>query len=97
MAIRPTPVVDEHDLYPIHEEESVPQGPVHFRQSGYLCGTLEPEFPNVLMVACCSTSERLDSKRRKPPAGLSWQMRGLRKRQRGGPKRNENWPRCWRR
>jgi hypothetical protein len=34
-------VTDEHALYPIHEEDTVVQGPVHDRQCRYLTGALQ--------------------------------------------------------
>lgn len=43
--------VDEHDLYPCHEEDSVPQGDAHFWQVHYLGGAIQARRPG-LRVAC---------------------------------------------
>jgi Uma2 family endonuclease len=45
------PSVDEHDLYPTHEEDSVPQGDPHFWQVHYLGGALQAHHPE-LRVTC---------------------------------------------
>src|SRR5438874_3875477 len=47
--LNPSPPVlieDEHDLYPVHEEDSVPQGPTHYWQAHYLVGALKAHFPD---------------------------------------------------
>ena len=38
--------VDEHEYYPIHEEDHVPEGPLHFNQMAYLKYGLELQFPD---------------------------------------------------
>ncbi len=40
------PPADEHDLYPVHEEDTVPETPAHFRQQLYLVGALQAHFPD---------------------------------------------------
>ena len=37
---------DEHDLYPCHEEDSVPQGDPHFWQVHYLGGAIQARRPD---------------------------------------------------
>lgn len=44
------PIEDEHALYPIHEEDSVPQGDAHYRQRAYLTSALELLFPQFRIV-----------------------------------------------
>lgn len=39
-------VVDEHELYPIHEEDNVPEKPLHETQVRYLRDALTAHFPN---------------------------------------------------
>lgn len=36
-------IQDEHDLYPVHEEDTVPEIPAHYRQSRYMSGAVEAE------------------------------------------------------
>ena len=36
---------DEHDLYPVHEEDNVPEKPPHERQARYLRDALQAYFP----------------------------------------------------
>jgi Uma2 family endonuclease len=43
--------VDEHDLYPCHEEDSVPQGDPHYWQVHYLGGAIQARRPD-LRVTC---------------------------------------------
>jgi Uma2 family endonuclease len=45
------PSIDEHDLYPCHEEDSVPQGGPHYWQVHYLGGALQAYHPE-LRVTC---------------------------------------------
>ena len=40
------PAVDEHDLYPVHEEDNVPEKPLHELQAGYLKYALRAHFPD---------------------------------------------------
>jgi Uma2 family endonuclease len=49
--VEPVTVVDEHDLYPIHEEDSVPQGDPHYWQTHYLGGALTAFRPD-LRITC---------------------------------------------
>jgi hypothetical protein len=49
--VEPVVTVDEHDLYPIHEEDSVPQGDPHYWQTHYLAGVLAVSRPD-LRVTC---------------------------------------------
>jgi Uma2 family endonuclease len=37
---------DEHDRYPVHEEDTVPEVPRHFRQSRYVAGAIEVQRPD---------------------------------------------------
>ena len=43
----PALVFDEHDLYPVHEEDSVPQTPLHHRESYYLVYGLQTHLPDL--------------------------------------------------
>ena len=43
--------VDEHDLYPCHVEDSVPQGDPHFWQVHYLGGAIQARRAD-LRVTC---------------------------------------------
>lgn len=55
MAVLTTsPVADARDLYPIHEEDHVVQGPAHYRQCSYLVEALQAQSPDrwVLGDAC---------------------------------------------
>src|SRR5205823_4651707 len=38
---------DEHDHYPVHEEDSVPKIPAHYRQSRYFSGALQAYRPDL--------------------------------------------------
>ncbi|PIY41228.1 MAG: hypothetical protein COZ06_26945 [Armatimonadetes bacterium CG_4_10_14_3_um_filter_66_18] len=38
--------MDEHDLYPVHEEDDVPEKPFHERLARYLRGALATHLPN---------------------------------------------------
>lgn len=39
------PAVDEHDLYPVHEEDNVPEKPLHELVAGYLKDALRAHLP----------------------------------------------------
>jgi Uma2 family endonuclease len=43
-------VTDEHALYPIHEEDTVVQGPIHDRQCRYLTGALQAHRRDLWVV-----------------------------------------------
>jgi hypothetical protein len=38
---------DEHDLYLVHEEDSVPEIPAQYRQSRYLTGAVQARHPDL--------------------------------------------------
>src|SRR5512136_3128620 len=40
-----TTEIDEHDLYPVHEEDNVPENPIHREQVRYLEGALAAHLP----------------------------------------------------
>jgi len=42
----PEPTVDEHDLYPVHEEDNVPENSQHELQARYLRGALAAYHPD---------------------------------------------------
>jgi Uma2 family endonuclease len=43
--------LDEHDLYPMHEEDDVPQGFAHYRQASYLTGALQALRPELWVTS----------------------------------------------
>jgi hypothetical protein len=45
----PAPV-DERDLYPVHEEDDVPEIPRHERQNGYLRAALRTHLPDAFVT-----------------------------------------------
>ncbi len=42
----PSLPVDEHDIYPVHEEDNVPEKSLHEYQARYLRGALQARFPD---------------------------------------------------
>jgi len=57
-------VEDEHDLYPVHEEDSVPETPRHFWQVTYLAAALQSHLPGLWVTGdTCLYWERGDKKR----------------------------------
>jgi Uma2 family endonuclease len=60
----PSVVEDEHDLYPVHEEDSVPETPRHFWQVRDLAGVLQIHRPQVWVTGdTCLYWERGNTKR----------------------------------
>jgi Uma2 family endonuclease len=43
-------ITDEHALYPVHEEDTVNQGPAHDRQCRYLTGALQAHRPDLWAI-----------------------------------------------
>src|SRR5579872_5455632 len=43
--------IHEHDLYPVHEEDSVPQTPRHYRQNTYLTDVIQTHIPHLWVTA----------------------------------------------
>ncbi|MCA1595803.1 MAG: Uma2 family endonuclease, partial [Chloroflexi bacterium] len=57
-------IQDEHELYPVHEEDTVPQNPRHFKQQMYLAGTLQAYLPRWWVTGeTCLYWERGNTKR----------------------------------
>src|SRR5713226_8022449 len=46
----PVSLVEDRDLYPIHEEDNVPEITFHDRQTRYLRDALEVRFPDSLVT-----------------------------------------------
>jgi hypothetical protein len=42
----PAPLVDDISLYPLHEEDDVPEGPLHHRWATYLYNALSARYPD---------------------------------------------------
>src|SRR5438094_3755839 len=54
----------EHDRYPVHEEDSVPQTPRHYSQAHYLVGALRAHFPHLWVTSdTCLYWERGNKRR----------------------------------
>ena len=54
------PGIDEHDMYPVHEEDNVPEKMLHEAQARYLRGALAAYFPDRLVTGevCMYWEER---------------------------------------
>jgi Uma2 family endonuclease len=60
----PTLDIDDHDFYPVHEEDHVPETPLHLRQWHYLVGAIQAELPHLWVTGdTCLYWERGNTRR----------------------------------